>query len=125
MPEEYLDVERLIAEIAKRHGVLLNRGDAAFALVTMNELVLERYMHEIEAKVRDASGLIETSAVHLQSRAGALIGRELRKALDEFRATLRERSHSNVASAHWNRINIAAATLANFAAGVLFGSFLQ
>jgi len=35
------DVQRLIDEVAARHRLLLKPDDAAFAIVTMNHLVLE------------------------------------------------------------------------------------
>ena len=35
------NVQRLIAEVAAQHGLFLKPDDAAFALVTMNRLVLE------------------------------------------------------------------------------------
>ena len=35
------DVQRMIDEVAARHRLLLKPDDAAFAIVTMNHLVLE------------------------------------------------------------------------------------
>jgi hypothetical protein len=43
------DVDALIAEVAKRHKILLAPEDPAFALLTLNELVLSRYVTLLEA----------------------------------------------------------------------------
>jgi hypothetical protein len=44
------DIGRLIAAVAARHHVLLKPDDAAFALVTLNQLVLEDSMKELTAR---------------------------------------------------------------------------
>jgi tRNA G37 N-methylase TrmD len=49
--EPHLDREALIAEVAKRHKILLDPDDPAFALVTINEIVLSRAIAIIEAKL--------------------------------------------------------------------------
>jgi Transcriptional activator TraM len=45
------DVEALIAEVAKRHKILLAPEDPAFALVTLNELVLSHFLAIFDAKL--------------------------------------------------------------------------
>ena len=42
MGEPHFDREALIAEVAKRHKILLDPDDPAFALITINEIVLSR-----------------------------------------------------------------------------------
>jgi hypothetical protein len=46
-----VDVEALIAEVAKRHKILLAPEDPAFALVTLNELVLSHFLAIFDAKM--------------------------------------------------------------------------
>ena len=41
------DVNALIGEVAARHGITLRPDDPAFALVTVNQLVLEQTMTEL------------------------------------------------------------------------------
>ena len=43
------DVQRLIDEVAARHRLLLKPDDAAFAIVTMNRLVLEESLEAIHS----------------------------------------------------------------------------
>jgi hypothetical protein len=51
--EPHFDREALIAEVAKRHKILLDPDDPAFALITINEIVLSRAIAIIEAKLEE------------------------------------------------------------------------
>jgi len=51
--ELHFDREALIAEVAKRHKILLDPDDPAFALVTINEIVLSRAIAIVEAKLEE------------------------------------------------------------------------
>ena len=51
MGETHFDREALIAEVAKRHKILLDPDDPAFALITINEIVLSRAIAIVEAKL--------------------------------------------------------------------------
>ena len=54
MEQPHFDREALIAEVAKRHKILLDPDDPAFALVTINEIVLSRAIAIVEAKLEEA-----------------------------------------------------------------------
>jgi hypothetical protein len=49
--QAHFDREALIAEVAKRHKILLDPDDPAFALITINEIVLSRAIAIVEAKL--------------------------------------------------------------------------
>jgi hypothetical protein len=49
----HFDREALIAEVAKRHKILLDPDDPAFALITINEIVLSRAIAIVEAKLEE------------------------------------------------------------------------
>ena len=51
MEQEHFDKGALIAEVAKRHKILLDPDDPAFALITINEIVLSRSIAIVEAKL--------------------------------------------------------------------------
>jgi hypothetical protein len=51
--EPHFDREALIAEVAKRHKILLDPDDPAFALITINEIVLSRAIAIVEAKLNE------------------------------------------------------------------------
>ena len=51
MGDTNFDREALIAEVAKRHKILLDPDDPAFALITINEIVLSGAIAIVEAKL--------------------------------------------------------------------------
>jgi flagellar biosynthesis/type III secretory pathway protein FliH len=60
MKETALDIEAMIAEVAKRHKILLAPDDPAFALITLNELMLRHSMMTVQdhvSKMEKASSL--------------------------------------------------------------------
>jgi hypothetical protein len=72
-------IDRLIAEVAARHGVLLKRDDAAFALVTLNQLVLEDEIKNLAVEIRVATADFESAFERVQTRAGATLAKDLRQ----------------------------------------------
>lgn len=69
-----MDVKALIGEVAARNGIRLEPGDPAFALVTLNQLVLEEAVRDFVAEIRAATADFETSAERVQSMAGSALG---------------------------------------------------
>ena len=53
MEQARFDREALIAEVAKRHKILLDPDDPAFALITINEIVLSRAIAIVEAQLKE------------------------------------------------------------------------
>lgn len=49
-----MDVQYLIGEIAKKHGLLLGKQDPTFAILSLNELVLAEYVERCKAAVEHA-----------------------------------------------------------------------
>jgi hypothetical protein len=83
-----VDVQRLIGEVAARHGILLKPDDAAFALVTINQLVLEQVIMEALGKVHQAVADFEAAAGRVQTRAGGLLASEVKNAAAAIRCEL-------------------------------------
>jgi len=67
------DVQRLIDEVAARHRLLLKPDDAAFAIVTMNRLVLEESLEAIHSRIVEDLALFEAAAKKMQTRAGTVL----------------------------------------------------
>jgi len=65
------DIDRLIAAVAARQHVLLKPDDAAFALVTLNQLVLEDSIKELAGHIRTATTEFVSSFERVQEHAGA------------------------------------------------------
>lgn len=89
------DVQRLIGEVAARHGVLLKPDDAAFALVTINQLVLEEVVATLLKRVEQTVAEFEATANRVQTQA---ISRTLGTA-DEVATTLRRELECDIAAA--------------------------
>jgi DNA invertase Pin-like site-specific DNA recombinase len=83
MPE-IPDIDRLIAEVAARHGILLKRDDAAFALVTLNQLVLESSIADLSAEMQAASAEFERAMDRVQERAGIAVAKQARTVVHEL-----------------------------------------
>jgi len=84
------DVQHLIDEVAARHRLLLKPDDAAFAIVTMNRLVLEESLEAIHSQIHEDLALFETATKKMQTRAGTFLAAELRESAAGIRQELEE-----------------------------------
>ncbi len=75
------DTKRLIAEVAAKNGIRLDSDDPAFALVTLNELVLEGAALRVVEKIQAANRDFERTAEQLQIRAGSILAKEITGAM--------------------------------------------
>ena len=139
MEQAHFDKEALIAEVAKRHKILLDPDDPAFALITINEIVLSRAIAIVEARLQE----MEQRLAHIsekQVETAKAIGEAIITAaaayvaerLKDAGADLVEKARRSIGldqdkkqsgSQHPRRtiLNYSAMTVA-FAAGVLAGS---
>jgi hypothetical protein len=85
-----LEISRLIAEVKERHGIRIEASDAAFALVTLNQLVLEDLARHLEEGVR--SGISEFNEVvqKTETRAGRTLAQYVKGAGAEIRGELQK-----------------------------------
>ncbi len=79
-PVVALDLKRITAEVAARHGMLLRPDDPAMLLVTMNEVVLQQVIGSIEARAEEMVAGIEAGVRSAQREAFGSVAREARKA---------------------------------------------
>jgi hypothetical protein len=86
------DVMALIGEVAARHGITLRPDDPVFALVTVNQLVLEQTMTELIGRTQQLTNEFDQAAARLQARAGSVLATESSKG--------RRRDPSGLASGH-------------------------
>ena len=133
-----IDVRRLIGEVAARNGIRVEPGDPAFALVTLNQLVLEDAVAEIGQHIH--AGITEfTEAVHkTEARAGKLLAQDVKVAAAEIRQELQQdiqsarleakeiinevhRCHTKAAIIRWGAAGAISAT-GMFAAGLWIGA---
>jgi len=133
-----IDVNRLIAEVAARNAIRVEPWDPAFALVTLNELVLEEVARQLTEGVR--SGIAEfTAAVQkTETRAGKVLAQQVKEAAAELRRELQQdiesarlraaemvtevhRAHRNSALIRWGAAGLICA-VALFGVGVWIGA---
>lgn len=136
-----IDVQRLIGAVAARHGVLLKPDDAAFALVTMNQIILEETMGELLEAVEQTLREFDEAAVRIQGRAGSLLADEVKGAAAAIRHDLESdiatagkqarefvvevhQAHSRSAREKWLALGAASALLL-FVAGIFVGRVWQ
>ena len=122
-----LDLKRITAEVAARHGMLLRPDDPAMLLVTINEVVLQQVIGSIEIRVgqmvtdievgfrsaqREALGSVEREA----RKAGIAVREEIQKDIDAGRLHARElivelnRAYTRAAVRRWVAIGMVAAS---------------
>ena len=92
-----MDVKTLIGEVAARNGIRLEPGDPAFALVTLNQLVLEEAVKDLVAEIRAATADFESSAERVQELAGAALAREV----NQLSVRLRQRGPTDSGRQDW------------------------
>ncbi|HLH02762.1 MAG TPA: hypothetical protein VKX25_08325 [Bryobacteraceae bacterium] len=80
-----LDVKRLIGEVAAQNGIRLEPGDPAFALVTLNQLVLE----ETAKRVCDHVSVTLAKFTESLSRGEHLAGRAMAQEIKAVAADIR------------------------------------
>lgn len=84
------DIQRLIAEVAARHKLLLKPDDAAFAIVTMNRLVLEESLEIVRTRIIEELRAFENAAQKVQTRAGVALAADVRQAAAALRAEIQQ-----------------------------------
>ena len=82
------NVERMIAVVAAEHRFILKPDDAAFALVTMNRLVLEESLEAIRAVIAEDLAQFKQTAQWAHSRAESAIEAEVRRSATALREEL-------------------------------------
>jgi hypothetical protein len=75
---EPFDTQKLIAEVAARHGILLKANDAAFALVTMNQIVLAETLKTAENDIKLRVEALEKSIQKVERLAGKILAQEVK-----------------------------------------------
>ena len=132
-----IDVNRLIGEVAARNGIRVEPGDPAFALVTLNQLVLEETARQLTDEVRSGIAEFTVAVQKTETRAGKVLAQQVKEAAAEFRQELQRdienarlkaadmvtevhRAHSTSALVRWGAAGLICA-VALFGAGLWIG----
>jgi hypothetical protein len=83
-----LDKGKLVAELAERSAIQINEHDPAFAIVALNQIVLEHAMDELGDAVGRRIAEFETSVLRVEQHAGKMLALEFSDAAARIRAEL-------------------------------------
>ena len=95
MPNERdsIDIQRLIAEVAVRHDLLFKPDDPAFAIVTMNQLILDDAMERVQKGIRETIAGFNASYQKAEKRAGSVLAQEVKQSAEQMRQGLQNDIH--------------------------------
>lgn len=83
-----IDIDHVIGEVAKRHGILLRPSDAVFAAVTVNELVLKNTVQGVMTSMVATLDRFDTSIQRAENRAGHILGQQVKESSHQLREAI-------------------------------------
>jgi hypothetical protein len=88
------DLQRLVAEVAARNKIRIEPDDPLFAVVTLNQLVLEETAECLLRRVEATIAGFETSIHQTENRAGRVLAQRLKESLAEAQRALQNQADS-------------------------------
>jgi hypothetical protein len=82
------DIQRIIAEVAARHKLVLKPDDAGMALVTMNQLMMETAIARMQKGIQETLSGFDASYHKAERRAGSVLAQEVKEAATQMREGL-------------------------------------
>jgi hypothetical protein len=124
-----IDAKRLCAEVGARNGIRVEPWDPAFALVTLNQLILEEATRQLGGELRDGVAEFATAVQATELRAGKILAEQVKGAAAEIRRELKSDIESARLSAteivsEFHHAHRNAAVVKWGAAGLLAGAAL-
>ena len=127
-----IDIQRIIGEVAVKHGFVMDRQDPSFALVTINQLVFEDLIRQASEQISARIAEFSVSLRQFEERTGKAavqqVATPLRSQLSEdLRRASREWKHPRLAGSRtafvlsWATIAVVVAVV--FVLGVWTGQF--
>jgi hypothetical protein len=83
-----IDQQHLIGHVAARNGIRLEPDDPAFALVTLNEAVLQEASATLTDEIRQVLNGFTESLAKTEHRAGKALAQDVKTAAAELRREL-------------------------------------
>ena len=83
-----VDQKQLIGQVAAKNGIRLEPDDPAFALVTLNEAVLQEASAALTQDIRQALNSFMESLAKTEQRAGKALAQDVKGAAAELRREL-------------------------------------
>jgi hypothetical protein len=101
-----IDQQELIGKVAARNSIRLEPGDPAFALVTLNEAVLQDAVKTATEEIRQVLNTFSESLAKTEHRAGRTLAQDVRVAAADSGAVVNGRvliqSRCDLARVHLN-----------------------
>lgn len=79
-----MDIDTLIGEVAKQHGVLLDRKDPIFTVVTLNKLVLDDYLINANKSITQLQNQLTGSQLESVNNAKVISNELITKSAQYF-----------------------------------------
>ena len=93
-PGKRFDVRAFAAKVFERHGIAQKEDDPAFALVTLNELILRKLMGEllkdVDQHMTARLGEFEQTMQRVEARASKVLAQQVRESAGALSGTLLE-----------------------------------
>jgi len=94
VPPKRTDARALAAKVFERHGITLGEDDPAFALVTLNELILRNAMgdllEQVDQHIKAGLAEFQVTLQRVEGHAGKLLAQQVRDSAGAWQGTLRE-----------------------------------
>lgn len=136
-----INSQRLIAEVAARHNVILKPDDPAFALITMNQLILDGAVEAVHEKIRATISEFRASMEKAEKRAGNILAQGVKDSAVQMQQGLQNdihlaglqareivhlvnEAHRRPALIRWTAVGLMAGAL-SFAGGLWLGTLLR
>ena len=103
-----IDQQRLIGEVAAKNGIRLEPDDPAFALVTLNEIVLQDTVAALTHEIRSSLQSFAESLTKTENRAGKVLAQDVKVAAAELRRQLNSDIENASLKAHELVIKVSA-----------------
>jgi hypothetical protein len=103
-----IDQKRLIGEVAAKNGIRLEPDDPAFALVTLNEIVLQDTVAALTHEIRSSLQSFAESLAKTENRAGKVLAQDVKVAAAELRRELNSDIENASLKAHELVIKVSA-----------------
>jgi hypothetical protein len=84
------DVKQLIAAVRARNGIRVEEDDPIFALVTLNELILEQVARRVSDEITTRLVAFNAGMDKTERRAGSLLAQDVKEAGAQMRAELQK-----------------------------------
>jgi len=84
------DSKQLIAAVRARNGIRIEPDDPVFALVTINELVLEEAVRRLSDEMDRRLAIFSAGMDQTERRAGKLLAQDVKNAAGQIRAEMQK-----------------------------------